>query len=96
MTGFDRAHGTSGGLAFVFASLLPSNGTILGPGELLVDPNTLILMVSAPHAGGVFAADIFLNPTDSSLCGMPASFQGLCTGGGFAQLSNALDIRIGL
>lgn len=79
----------------VFLFMLAGQGTFLPAGELLVDTASVrLLLQTAAHSGGVLRFRIPVPPM-LSLCGFPATAQGLCGGAPQAALSNAIDLVFG-
>ena len=66
----------------------PSNGAMIGAGELLVSPPFL------PYFLGSGTHDLSL-PNDPSLLGRVFATQGATLAGGVLQLTNALDLTLG-
>ena len=87
--------GHASGLAALAGGALPSFGIPADQGELLLDPADLFFVLGLAHAGGPvdFAQPV---PATPALCGTPVFVQGLCTGAPGGQLSNALDLVLGL
>jgi hypothetical protein len=73
-----------------------SSGFILPGGELLIDLfSPQLLSIPQAHTCGVIQYSLAV-PSNPSLCGMTASIQGVVLGAPSYELSNALDIVIGL
>ena len=65
-------------------------------GELLIDlASPSLLSIAQAHTGGVVQFSLTV-PSNPSLCGMTASVQGVALGAPSYELSNALDIVLGL
>ena len=89
------ATGHAPGVATLEGRALPSSGTILGGGELLIDvTSALVARRTVPHTGGPTPLSLAL-PPDAALCGRTASFQGLVFGLPGPRLGNALDVTVG-
>lgn len=86
------AHAPGTALLVVFAS--PATGPLTSFGEILVGGSRLFRAVQ-PHAGSTAAFSQPV-PADAALCGLQTSSQGLCFGAPGPQLSNALDLVLGL
>ena len=80
--------------AFVVVKTSALAGVNTSFGQLLMTGPTL-LSLSKPHGGGVAAFSTAV-PNSPSLCGLCAPSQGLCLGVPGPQLSNALDLCLGL
>ncbi len=95
VTDFDcSGHGPSIAILEIYAAA--SNGLFLTGGELLVDlASPLLISVSQAHTGGVIQYSLAV-PSDPSLCGLTASIQGIVFGAPHYELSNALDIVVGI
>ena len=73
-----------------------SSGSFLPGGELLIDmASPLLVSITQVHTGGVVPFSIAV-PNDPAFCGTAASAQGVVFGAPFYELSNALDIVLGL
>ncbi len=78
----------------VIAYTLPTSGTFLGAGELLIDvSSSFVFMLAHPSSGGIDAFSQAI-PCDASLDGVTAASQVLVLGGG-AELCNAVDVTVG-
>lgn len=88
--------GHSPGLAVLVAAGRASVDTPLDFGQLLVDlAGPVYATLVQVHAGGAVTFDQPV-PSATSLCGTPVFFQGACSGAPGWQLSNALDLILGL
>jgi len=86
------------GLAFLQGRVSTTAGVMTRGGELLLDLSSprISRQIEVGDNGLVLTPTWSIPPNDPSLCGLPISFQGLCAGGGMLQLSNAIDVRVGL
>jgi hypothetical protein len=86
------------GLALLQGRLSTTAGITTRAGELLINLSSprLFRQIETGTSGISMIARVDIPPNDPSLCGLPISFQGLCAGGGMLQLSNAIDVRLGL
>lgn len=82
------------GQAFLVVFDSPASGPTTPFGELLVGGSRIFRRVQ-PHAGSAAAFSQPV-PADVALCGLQASSQGLCAGAPGPQLSNALDLVLGI
>jgi hypothetical protein len=84
------------GVAFIVGKSRSTTGPTIMNGEILVDPCSLhLLTVSKPHNANTVQFSLNV-PNDLALCGLTASWQGVCFGPPKAFLSNAIDIVLGL
>jgi len=82
------------GLAGLFVNQLPASGSTTPFGELLLGGARYGRFLQS-HASStvIFSEPI---PTDVALCGLQATAQGACLGSPGPQLSNALDLVLGI
>ncbi|MEQ1893658.1 MAG: hypothetical protein ABL998_14025, partial [Planctomycetota bacterium] len=84
--------GVGTGLALLVGRGLPSAGSFLSAGELLVaGPQYFLLTTNHVSGATPFAAPI---PLSTSLIDLPIFVQGACLGSSGPRLSNALDLLI--
>ena len=84
--------GISTGQAFLFGRGLPSSGTFLGVGEVLIGgPHYFQLATNHVSGPTPFAVPF---PVSSALIDLPIFVQGACAGAPGLRLSNALDLLI--
>jgi hypothetical protein len=87
-------HSPSAAFFKVYAG--PSSGIITSGGEVLLNlASASYISVSQGHMGGVVQFSLAV-PSNAALCGLSASVQGIVFGSPGFELSNALDIVIGL
>lgn len=88
--------GHSPGLAVLVGAAGPSLGPSIDAGQLLIDlAGPIYATLVQLHSSGAVTFDQPM-PASTALCGTPASVQGICLGAPGAQLSNALDLILGL
>ncbi|HHK42210.1 MAG TPA: hypothetical protein ENJ50_07315 [Planctomycetaceae bacterium] len=74
----------------------PFSGLFLAGGELLVDLSSpQVTALTQIHSGGILGFGLMV-PNDTTLCGMTVSVQGIVLGAPGYELSNALDLVLGL
>ena len=90
------ANGHAPGVASIVAYSGPATGPTLPGGELLIDTTTpQIAVLTLPHQGASVSFS-FPIPNDARLCGLAASAQGLILGAPGYELTNAIDLILGL
>ena len=86
--------GHAPGIAGLFVLDMPSTGPVIPFGELLVT-GTRLLRIIQPHSGALTSFSAVV-PNDIALCGLQGYAQGVCLGAPGGQVSNALDLTLGL
>lgn len=81
-------------VAFVSVRAAPATGPVLSIGEILCTGPRYLLLSNA-HASSVVNFGVSV-PNQLNLCGLQACVQGICFGSPGLQLSNALDVTIGM
>ena len=91
----DASRHPGAGFTFLVMYDAPLSGVPTGIGELLVDVGSFHHLTSVAHSGGGVAAHDVAVPNDTSFVGAQVSTQAAIVGGGYAELTNAIDLVIG-